>query len=147
MVYAKSNKVTVVGRPQKLIDWEVADKLLMAGATGREVASHFDLHPNNFYTRCEQEKGMCFTDYKTSKRDKGLCSLRVVQHHQALQGNTQLLIHLGKCYLDQLEKSEIAAPATVVNIISYKDSKVEDVKNEEKTVDQERSPESSQEGL
>lgn len=90
-------------RPQKPIDWEVVDRLLIAGCLGTEIAPHFDMHPDTFYIRFEQDKGMGFTEYSRQKRSIGDSILREVQFKKAKDGDNTLLIWLGKNRLKQAE--------------------------------------------
>jgi hypothetical protein len=94
------------GRPIKPIDWDVVDELCRWGCNGVEVASYFDMHPDNFYERCQLEKGTGFTGYSTSKKPKGDALLKGKQYTQALKGNTTLLVHLGKTRLGQAEPKD-----------------------------------------
>lgn len=91
------------GRPEKNIDWEKVDKLLIAGCIGTEIAAQFDMHPHTFYDRVFAEKGMLFTDYQQEKRDKGNSLLRAKQFEKALEKDNTMLIWLGKQRLGQKE--------------------------------------------
>lgn len=92
---------------QKPINWELVDSLLMAGCTGIEVASYFDLHHERFYERVEEEYNISFTEYASQKRAKGDSLLKHAQFVKAIGktkvGDNQLLIWLGKNRLDQRE--------------------------------------------
>ncbi len=90
-------------RPQKPIDWELVDRLLIAGCMGTEIAPHFDMHYETFYDRCAMEKGMGFTEYSKQKRSVGDSILREVQFKKAKDGDNTLLIWLGKNRLKQAE--------------------------------------------
>lgn len=90
-------------RPQKQIDWELVDRLLVAGCLGTEIAPHFDMHHDTFYERCEKEKGTSFTAYSQQKRSIGDSVLREVQFEKAKKGDNSLLIWLGKNRLKQSE--------------------------------------------
>jgi len=104
-----------IGRPAKIIDWAKVDDLLIAGCTGAEVASYFDMHPNTFYDRVMDKHGICFTEYSTKKKKTGESILRAHQYAKALgitkEGDNTLLIWLGKQRLQQRETPE-AAEAT-----------------------------------
>lgn len=99
VIKKKSN----AGRPEKPIDWEKVDELLMAGCTGTEIAPHFDIHPVNFYPRFEKKFNMKFTEYCGLKRSHGDSLLRQKQFEKALAGDNTLLIWLGKNRLGQRE--------------------------------------------
>ncbi len=91
------------GRPQKAIDWDMVDDLLIAGCMGTEIAPHFDMHYQTFYDRVCLEKGMGFTEYSQQKKEQGNSILRKVQFKKASEGDNTLLIWLGKNRLKQKE--------------------------------------------
>ena len=97
----------VAGRPEKPIDWEEVDKLIMCQCTMKEIAGTFGMHHTNFSKRCIEHFGENFTDYSTAKYAAGRKLLRVKQFAKAIDGNVQLMIKLGEIYLDQKDKQEI----------------------------------------
>lgn len=90
-----------MARPPKPIDWELVDRLLMAGCLGTEIAAHFDMHPDTFYNRVVDKYSMGFTEYQQEKRMKGESLLRAKQFEKAIKGDNSMLIWLGKNRLDQ----------------------------------------------
>ena len=88
------------GRPEKPIDWELVDKLIIAQNNGAEIAGHFDLHPDTFYTRVKEKYGVIFTVYAGTLYSKGKSNLRTRQYQKAMEGCVPLLIKLGEIYLD-----------------------------------------------
>lgn len=92
-----------MSRPEKPIDWKKVDELLVAGCFGTEIASHFDMHHETFYTRVQEKFGVGFTAYASEKKSQGDSILRAVQYKHALKGNTTMLIWLGKNRLKQRE--------------------------------------------
>jgi len=102
-----------VGRPEKLIDWDLVDDLLMAGCLGTEIASNFDMHPDTFYRRVEEKKNIGFTEYCQQKRSKGKSFIRKKQFDKALEGDNTMLVWVGKQLCDQKENNEVSvAPET-----------------------------------
>jgi hypothetical protein len=102
--------LTVNGRPNKKIDWELVDEMLRAGCLGTSIASRFDMHPNTFYDRVVKEKNVSFTDYSTQKRLEGDDELRKAQHELAKKDkNATMLIWLGKQRLNQKEQHDIVS--------------------------------------
>lgn len=99
-----------LGRPEKPIDWAVVDSLLEAGCVGTEIAAHFDMHPQTFYSKVEEYTKTTFTHYSSEKRQKGDAMLKYAQFAKAIglskKGDTQLLTFLGKVRLDQQEHKE-----------------------------------------
>lgn len=95
------------GRPEKPIDWEFLDELLLAGCTGTECASHFDIHPQTFYTRVKEKYGVVFTVYAAEKKEKGISILRFAQYKKAIglddKPDNTMLIWLGKQRMGQKE--------------------------------------------
>ena len=94
------------GRPLKEIDWEKAAYFAENGATGMELASYFDMHHATFYDRVKEEQGMSWTAFASLHRKKAFIKLRNKQQEVALEGNTTMLIWLGKQYLEQTEKQD-----------------------------------------
>ncbi len=90
-------------RPEKPIDWDKVDNLLMAGCKGTEICPHFDMHPNTFYDRVAEKYKMSFTEYSTQKRSKGDSLLLAKQFEKAIKGDNTLLIWLGKTRLGQTD--------------------------------------------
>lgn len=97
------------GRPIKEIDWNLVDELLESGAPGTEIAPHFNMHPDTFYRKVEEEYKMGFSDYSSIKKYQGQSNLRLAQYRKAIgksnKGDNTLLIWLGKQRLDQKENA------------------------------------------
>ncbi len=101
------------------IDWEVVDKYLEAGCLGTEIAAYLGCHPETFYDRCLKEKGVGFSEYLATKRSKGDAILRAKQYELAMQGNTTLLIWLGKNRLGQRDKEKDASSTVTLGLIYH----------------------------
>lgn len=93
-----------MSRPEKPIDWDLVDELLVAGCLGTEIAPHFNLHPTTFYNRVEEKHGMSFTNYSCEKCSQGDSILRKVQFDKAVNADSTMLIWLGKNRLKQSDK-------------------------------------------
>ena len=106
-----------MSRPPKAIDWSMVDKLLQAHTPGTEISASFDMHPNTFYRKVEEEFKMSFTEYCAQKRKKGKNNLRLSQLKNALEGNTTMQIWLGKNWIAQKdeprEDKEMDAPLAI----------------------------------
>lgn len=101
---------TGAGRPQKPIDWDMVDQLLMAGCSGTEVAANFNIHRDTLYDRVVKEFGISFTEYSAKYEEKGKSLIKLKQFEKALEKDNTLLIWLGKQRLSQREpdsKSEL----------------------------------------
>lgn len=92
-----------MSRPEKPINWKLVDDLLIAGCTGTEIASHFDMHHDTFYDRVSKEYGTSFTSYSSEKKQKGDSILRAKQFEKAAKGDNTMLVWLGKNRLKQAE--------------------------------------------
>ncbi len=94
-------------RPEKPIDWDLVDTLLVSGCNCVEIAAHFQIHPTNFGIRLEKKYGMGYTTYAYEKRKQGDSLLKHTQYMKALgksdKGDNTLLIWLGKNRLEQRE--------------------------------------------
>lgn len=110
-----------MSRPIKLIDWQKADQMLVSGCTGTEVASHFGMHADTFYKRCEKEKGMGFTAYLQQKQSTGNALIRVAQFDEAVRKRDRgMLIWLGKNRLGQTDKETVEHKGNVpVEIVNF----------------------------
>ncbi len=95
------------GVPQKIIDWEVVDNLLMAACNGREIASYLGVHPDTLYDRCQLEKGTVFSHYAQKGVAKGDSLLRATQMEVAIKKKDRsMLQYLGRVRLKQSELIE-----------------------------------------
>jgi hypothetical protein len=103
------------GRPFKDIDWDIVDNLLIAQCTAKEIAGHFDMHEDTFYYRVKEKHSMNYTEYAASKQSKGKGLLRTSQFKKAMSGNPQLLVWLGKQYLQQKDGNEVSIPIEEIN--------------------------------
>lgn len=110
------------GRPVKNIDFTELDKLIGIQATAEECASWFDVSVDTIDRRLQEQFGMGFAEYSKQKKGKGKISLRRRQMQAALDGNTTMLIWLGKQYLGQSEGGEIVKQdLPPIQIFTYKD--------------------------
>lgn len=104
-------------RPEKIIDWKLVDRLLMADCHGTEIAAHFDMHPNTLYLRVQEEMGCGFSEYSQIKKAQGDSLLRDVQFKKAtVDEDNTMLIYLGKVRLKQKEIDDTARPITNITI-------------------------------
>lgn len=117
------------GRPPiKEIDFNELDKLIGIQATAEECASWFDVSVDTIDRRLRENFGMSFAEYSKQKKGKGKISLRRRQMQAALDGNTTMLIWLGKQYLGQSEGGEIvkqSLPPFIVNTVNESDEATE----------------------
>ncbi len=95
-----------VGHPGYDIDWNKVDSLLIAGCLGTEIASCLGVSADTLYNRCAKEKGVNFSAYLKEKRAIGDSELFKKQYAMAIEGNTTMLLWLGKNRLNQKENPE-----------------------------------------
>lgn len=86
------------------IDWKEVDKFLVSGCAGTQVADALGIHADTLYNRCKEEKKMVFTAYSARMRQKGNSYIHAKQYQTAMNGNTTMLIWLGKQRLGQSEQ-------------------------------------------
>ena len=91
-------------RPEKLIDWDTVDKLLMAQCSGVMIAGYFDLHPDTFYDRVAKEKGVSFTVYSTSKKDRGKSMVMAKHFKRCMDESDRAIEKFGEQHLDWSKK-------------------------------------------
>lgn len=91
----------MAGRPKIEINWEDVRKLSLLQCTQNEIASFLGVSVDTLLRRKEfcvlHKKGM----------EEGRMSLRRLQWKKAQDGNTTMLIWLGKQYLGQSDKQEM----------------------------------------
>ena len=92
-----------MSRPEKPIDWELVDKLLLAGCNGTQICPYFNMHYNTFYNRFQDHHGIGFSDYQCIKRSQGDSMLLTAQFDKAVSGDNTMLVWLGKNRLEQKE--------------------------------------------
>lgn len=91
-------------RPKTKIDWSRVDDMLEKQCEGTEIAGALGIHPDTFYERVKEKHKVGFSEYKQQKRESGKSLLRKKQFEVALEGNTTMLVWLGKQYLQQTDK-------------------------------------------
>lgn len=101
--YAVGNKG---GRPRKKIDYKTVEKLCALQCTGAEIASFLGVHYSTLIEHIQRDYGMSFPEYFELKSGAGRVSLRRRQWQAAQEGNSAMLIWLGKQYLGQGEPTQ-----------------------------------------
>lgn len=100
-----------MARPQKEIDAEQFEKLCALQCTLGEIASWFKCSEDTIERWCQREYEMGFAEaFKVYSAD-GKISLRRFQFKQA-EKSYAMAIWLGKQWLGQSDKMEVAAPGT-----------------------------------
>ena len=95
-----------MARPTKNIDWEQVEMMCSIHCTGEEQASILGIDYDTLNKGCKRENGVSFTEYFKQKSAGGKMSLRRKQYTTAMEGNTTMLVWLGKNWLDQKDQPE-----------------------------------------
>lgn len=103
----KKRGAATTGRPAADIDWDYLDELLEAWCDGTGIASIFGISEHTLYNAVREQYGVTFSEYKQQKRLSGNDMLRWKQHQMALEGETSMLVWLGKNRLDQTDKKQV----------------------------------------
>ena len=107
-----------MGRPAIAIDYKILDDLLKIQCTLRECASVLNCSEDTIERAVQRDQNKTFADYSREKRSAGLASLRRRQYNKAVeQGDTVMLIWLGKQYLNQSDKQKIEADISSTHVI------------------------------
>lgn len=96
------------GRPRKVIDFKMLDRLCEIQCTIDEICSVLDVTDATLNARCQERFGCDFSVYYEQRRSHGKVSLRRMQYIKAMSGNTTLLMWLGKQWLGQAEKTQLS---------------------------------------
>lgn len=88
-------------------DWSQVEKLAALHCTGEEIAEFLGISYDTLERACKREMQMKLADYLAQKKSIGRTSLRRAQYTKAVnEGNTTMLIWLGKQWLGQTDKIE-----------------------------------------
>jgi hypothetical protein len=96
-----------MGRPEIEIDMEELNKLCSIHCTLSEIAGWFDCSEDTIERRIREKYDRTFAEHRDKKAGKGKISLRRRQYQAAMEGNTTMLVWLGKNWLDQTDKQDI----------------------------------------
>lgn len=114
-----------MGRPRKELNWEVLDSILKFGAKLMDCSDHLGISEDTIQDRIKEKYGITFTEYRERKLSYLRISLLKKQFDVAMQGNTSMLIWLGKQYLCQTDKEESKIITDPINItIDTQDEKL-----------------------
>jgi hypothetical protein len=108
MKQASQAEINKGGRPRKVLDYDTLDRLCAIQCTGEEIAAVLDMDYDTLNKALLREQGIGFSDYFQKKSGPGKASLRRRQFELAANGNTTMLVWLGKQYLGQTDKTDIA---------------------------------------
>jgi predicted nucleic acid binding AN1-type Zn finger protein len=98
----------MITKPYAKIDWGKVDEMCKIQCTGEEIAGVLNIDYDTLNAGCKRERSMGFSDYFAQKAMGGKSSLRRAQFKAATEdGNSTMLIWLGKNMLNQTDKQEI----------------------------------------
>lgn len=95
-----------MARPRKEIDYATVEKLLHIQCTGEEIAAVLGINYDTLVSSIKRDHKMSYSEYSEQKKAGGKASLRRMQWKQAENGNTTMLIWLGKQMLGQSDKQQ-----------------------------------------
>ena len=105
-----------MARPLKQVDWQQVDQMCAIHCTGEEQAAILGMSYDTLNRACHREHEMSFEEYFKQKAATGKMSLRRKQYTTAMDGNTTMLVWLGKNWLSQMDQPE-AAPIDLQPIV------------------------------
>ncbi len=91
------------GRPLTQIDWRIVEECCGMFCTGEEIARILGISYDTLGRAIRREHGMRFAEYFRQKSARGKAALRRAQFELAMDGNSTMLIWLGKQWLGQRE--------------------------------------------
>jgi len=97
------------GRPRKEISRKQVENMCAIQCTALEIAGVLNISPDLLDRRCKEWGFDHFADFFKRYSQSGKASLRRWQFKAAEEGNTGMMVWLGKQYLGQSEKTEITA--------------------------------------
>ena len=109
------------GRPRLEFDLNYVAELGELGASNQELADVFGCSLKTIQRLqaedpMDKDKGNFVASYRKGRA--GLChSLRQKQIEMAMNGNTTMLVHLGKVYLGQTDRIDTKTEVTMSNIV------------------------------
>ncbi len=95
-----------IGRKLFQIDWKAVDNMCAIHCTGEEIAGVLGCDYDTLATAIKRERGVAFSDYYKQKSASGNMSLRRKQYSAAMDGNSTMLVWLGKNWLGQTDRPE-----------------------------------------
>jgi len=95
------------GRPEKIIDWELAARLASIHCKHEEIAWMLQVDLDTLQRRSKKANGVSFADFVDQKRGLGKVGLRRAMWNKALETkDNTMLIWLSKQHLGMTDKVE-----------------------------------------
>ena len=113
-----------MGRPKIKINWALVDNMCAILCTEEEIAGVLNISVDTLARRCKDEYDCTFAEYYKKNSASGKMSLRRMQYNRAMgtkddkgqfnnDGSVTMLIWLGKQWLNQADKQEVAIDGEV----------------------------------
>lgn len=117
-----------MARPKIKIDWQQVDQLCAIQCTGEEIAAVLGIDYDTLNRAMKREYKKTFAEYFRGKSAFGKVSLRRRQYTAMKEGNTTMMIWLGKNWLGQSDKeaeqSDEPAPLNITFNVSDPKSEI-----------------------
>ena len=126
----KSPEKKKAGRPKAQINQRQFEEMCKWQCTRSEIASFFNVDEKTITTWCKNTYGMDFSSILKIKAENGKTALRHIQFRMAEAGSERMAIRLGKQYLGQSDKQEVA----VAEIDDGTRAAVEDFLNDNQSI-------------
>jgi hypothetical protein len=94
------------GPPEKPINWNTVERMIEGKCSQKNICKKLDIDKSTFIRRFKQKYGQDFTTYATENHSNGAENIQLTQYMRALNGNTALLILLGKEWCGQGRNQE-----------------------------------------
>ena len=111
-----------MGRPKIQFNadqWRTIESACEIMCTKEEIADLLRISADTLERRIKEETGETFAVYYAQKSANGKRSLRRTQYQTAMNGNTTMLVWLGKQWLGQKDKHEIAGDENSPFVLAY----------------------------
>ncbi len=95
-----------ITKPLHQLDYKKLDAMCAIHCTGEECAAILGVDYDTLNTALKRDGNKGFSEYFAQKGSNGKMSLRRKQYDLAIEGNSTMLIWLGKQWLGQVDKSE-----------------------------------------
>jgi hypothetical protein len=107
----------IMARTPVPIDWKLVDDYLELGATQEEIAESFGLERDQLRRRFKEKHNIDYVAYAAQFKRRGQMQIRRAQFDNAVAGNTQLLLWLGKVLCGQREVESVQNVAPNQSVI------------------------------
>jgi hypothetical protein len=95
-----------ITKPLHQLDYKKLDAMCAIHCTGEECAAILGIDYDTLNRALKRDGNKGFAEYFKQKGSNGKMSLRRKQYDLAIEGNSTMLIWLGKQWLGQIDKSE-----------------------------------------